>query len=125
MRMTRAQLPNQSIRDDHRQCTEEAMWLGANQAQEKTDADHSRRWNSDPVGNPSDNWGGLSNSRRHGRCGDLPGVEWDANGSSATPIASLSREEIATLAGFVRYWLDDDTEGFRFSSETPNISFRK
>ena len=34
-------------------------------------------------------------------------------------------EEIATLAGFVRYWLDDDTEGFRFSSETPNISFRK
>ena len=51
--------------------------------------------------------------------------EWDANGSSATPIASLSREEITTLAGFVRYWLDDDTEGFRFASETPNISFRK
>lgn len=51
--------------------------------------------------------------------------DWDANGSSATPIASLSRDEIATLAGFVRYWLDDDTEGFRFSSETPNITFRK
>jgi hypothetical protein len=56
MRMTRAHLPHKSIRDDHRQCTEEATCLGANQAQEKTDADHSRRWHSDPAGNPSDNW---------------------------------------------------------------------